>query len=202
MIVPIPTLDYNDNRIRRVIITGENAKLVSAAESALAGLNLQSNEGRDMGYLMPAEPDAVFAQFLHPSKRWATVTPILLSGYDDHDRRKRRRLLEKMFRHAGVPQPMSITEVKGKVMDFAVGAKHGHDKLHRMFCAVEFEKEVSGVVAVGTGRYVGLGVFANLCAGLQRFEHFRISLRGSASGALVGAGYRYSPRYERGSIEG
>src|SRR5262249_1410821 len=28
MIVPVPTLDWNDNRIRRVIITGENEQLV------------------------------------------------------------------------------------------------------------------------------------------------------------------------------
>ena len=55
MIVPIPTLDYGDDRIRRVIVTGENGKLVRAAESALAGLNLRSNEGQDMGYLLPAD---------------------------------------------------------------------------------------------------------------------------------------------------
>jgi hypothetical protein len=108
------------------------------------------------------EEDAVFRQFLRPSERWIAATPILLSGYDDHDTRKRRRLVEKMFRQAGLPQPKSIAEVEGSVKDFIVGSKHGHDKLHRMFCAVESEKAVSGIVAVGTGRYVGLGVFANL----------------------------------------
>lgn len=162
MIVPVPTLSYRDNKIRRVIVTGENEKLVRAAESALAGLNLWDNEGGDMGYLIPAEHDAVFAQFLHRSKRWVTATPILVSGHDDHDPRKRRRLFAKMFRHAGLPQPMSIAEVKGNVKDFVVGSKHGQDKLNRMFCAVEFDEEVSGVVAMGTGGYIGLGIFANL----------------------------------------
>jgi CRISPR-associated protein Csb2 len=162
MIVPVPTLDYGDHRIRRVIVTGESEKLVGAAESALAGLNLRTNDGKDMGYLLPAEHDAVFAQYLHPSKRWVAVSPVLLSGHDDRDPRKRRRLLGNMFQHAGLPKPLAVNEVKGNVMDFVVGAKHGHDTLHRMFCAVEFEKEVSGVVAVGTGRYAGLGVFANL----------------------------------------
>jgi CRISPR-associated protein Csb2 len=162
MIVPVPTLDYGDNRIRRVIVTGDNKTLVTAAESALAGLNLRTNKGQDVGYLLPAEYDAVFAQYLHPSKRWTAVSPILLSGHDDRDPRKRRKLLGRTFQHAGLPKPVTITEVKGNVRDFVVGTKHGHDKLHRMLCAVEFEEEVSGVVAVGTGRYAGLGVFANL----------------------------------------
>jgi CRISPR-associated protein Csb2 len=162
MIVPVPTLSYGDNRIRRVIVTGENESLVRAAASGLAGLPLRDNEGHDRGYLIPDEYDGVFAQFLNPSKRWGTVTPILLSGYDDYDPRKRQRLLDKMFRHAGLPRPKSVVELNGNASDFLVGAKHGHDKLHRIFCAVEFEEEVSGVVAVGTGRYAGLGVFANL----------------------------------------
>jgi CRISPR-associated protein Csb2 len=162
MIVPVPTPTYKDNRIRRVIVTGENETLVRAAASGLAGLALRDNEGHDRGYLIPDEWDGVFAQFLNPSRCWTTVTPILLSGYDDHDPRKRRRLFEKMFRHAGLPQPMSVVELYGNSSDFLVGAKHGHDKLHRIFCAVEFGEEVSGVVAVGTGRYAGLGVFANL----------------------------------------
>jgi len=162
MVVPLPTLDYEDRMIRRVVVTGENPKLVRSAESALAGLNLRSNEGNDMGYLMPAEHDAVFAQYLHPSKRWIAATPLLMSGYDDHDARKRRRLIEKMFVHSGLSHPVSISEVKHNVTSYFVGTKHGYDKLNRVFCAVEFAKEVSGIVAAGTGRYVGLGIFANL----------------------------------------
>ena len=161
MIVPVPTLHYGDNRIHRLIVTGDNEKLVRAAESALAGLSLRDNEGRNRGYILPSEHDAVFAQFLHPSKRWISATPVLLSGHDDHDPRKRKRLLERMFNHSGLPAPVAIAEIKRKVKDFAVGAKHGHDKLHRMFCAVEFAHEVSGIVSAGTGRYSGLGIFAN-----------------------------------------
>jgi CRISPR-associated protein Csb2 len=162
MIVPVPTLHFRDNQIRRVIVTGENEKLVRAAESAVAGLRLVDTQGGNRGYLLPTEYDSVFAQFLRPSKCWVAATPVLLSGFDDHDSRKRRKLLAKMFRHAGLPVPVSITEVKDKVRDFIVGTKHRHDKLHRMFCAVEFDTEVNGVISVGTGRYAGLGIFANL----------------------------------------
>ena len=162
MIVPVPTLNYGDKRIRRVIVTGEDEKLVRAAESTLAGLGLRDNEGRHRGYLIPDEYDSVFAQFLQPSRCWATATPVLLSGYDDHDSRKRMRLFAKMFRHAGLPQPISVVGLQGNAGEFVVGAKHGHDKLHRMFCAVEFENEVSGIVSAGSGRYAGLGLFANL----------------------------------------
>ena len=161
-IVPIPTPDWDDHRIRRVIVTGENATLVKAAESALAGLPLVDAEKQEHGYLIPAEYGAVFASFLHPSRKWISVTPVLMSGHDDHDKKKRTRLIEKMFLHAGLPAPKSASEVHGRVGEFKVGSKHGHDKCHRLNLAVEFDREVAGVVNVGTGRFTGLGVFANL----------------------------------------
>jgi CRISPR-associated protein Csb2 len=167
MIVPVPTLYYGDRMIRNVIVTGENQTLVRAAEAGLAGLHLTDNDGHDMGYLIPTEYDAVFSQFLHPSRRWISVTPVLMSGHDDRNERKRRRLLSKMFRHAGLPIPMAVSRMPAgaaAVTDFKVPSQHGHDKLHRMMCAVEFDTEVAGVVAIGTGRFTGLGVFANLAA--------------------------------------
>ena len=70
-------------------------------------------------------------------------------------------LITRMFRHAGLPTPSSITElpVNG---EFQVNTKHGHDKYPRTMLAVEFSKEVSGIVSTGTGRNYGVGIFANL----------------------------------------
>jgi CRISPR-associated protein Csb2 len=160
-IVPLPTTNYNDNRIRRVVITGENENLVRQAAASLAGLNLRSNEGEDKGYLLPAEYDAVFSGYLGSSRKWASVTPVIMSGYDDHNKTKRQRLLTKMFRHAGLPKPVSVTKLpyRGK---FEVNTRHGHDRFPRMMCAVEFADEVYGVVGIGTGRNYGLGIFASL----------------------------------------
>ncbi len=99
--------------------------------------------------------------YLSESKKWISVTPAVLPGFDDRDQRKRQSLITRMFRHAGLPTPSSITElpVNG---EFQVNTKHGHDKYPRTMLAVEFSKEVSGIVSTGTGRNYGVGIFANL----------------------------------------
>lgn len=162
-ILPIPTLEHGDNRIRRFIVTGESEFLVRAAESALPGLALVGEDDTKVGYIVPAEHDSVFAHYLAPGRTWVSVTPVIMSGYDDRHEEKRKKLLAKMFKHAGLPVPVSVSWFKsGKVAQFKVNASHGHDKYPRVFCAIQFAEKVSGVVAVGTGRHYGLGLFANL----------------------------------------
>jgi CRISPR-associated protein Csb2 len=67
-----------------------------------------------------------------------------------------------MFINAGLPMPVSVCEVKQRTDDFKVSAQHGHDRLPRVNLVVEFAEPVAGVVALGSGRYSGLGIFANL----------------------------------------
>jgi CRISPR-associated protein Csb2 len=116
----------------------------------------------NMLYLMPAEHDAVFSNYTTASRRWKSVTPVLQSGYHNGDAKKRAKVYAKMFAHAGLPVPVSLCEIKNRTDDFKVSTKHGHDKLPRVNLIVEFAEPVSGVVAIGTGRYSGLGIFANL----------------------------------------
>jgi hypothetical protein len=162
-ITPLPTLDFKDGMIRRVVVSSPDPSLVKIAGSTMAALPLTDVQGKARGYLIPAEIDAVFSDYLNASKRWVTVTPVLQSGFHNGDPKKRAKVYAKMFKHSGLPMPISIQEIKGKHSDdFVVGKKHGHDKLPRVSLAVEFAKPVSGVVALGTGRYTGLGIFANL----------------------------------------
>jgi CRISPR-associated protein Csb2 len=159
-IVPMPTTDFNDGMIRRVALVSPDASLVKAAESKAAGLELIDNEGNSKGYLIPKEFDAVASQYLGSSKRWVAVTPILQSGFHNNKPGKRTRLYAKMFKDAGLPQPVRVQEVMGRTDDYKVSAKHGHDKLPRVKLLVEFAEEVPGPIAIGTGRYAGLGVFS------------------------------------------
>jgi len=157
-IYPLPTLDFRDHMIRRIVVSSTDATLVKAAIGKLAGASL----GEGHGYLMPTEHDAVFSGYTSASRRWKSVTPVLQSGYHNGDAKKRAKVYAKMFTHAGLPMPISVCEVKQRTDDFKVSAKHGHDKLPRVNLLVEFAEPVPGVVAIGSGRYSGLGIFANL----------------------------------------
>jgi CRISPR-associated protein Csb2 len=160
-ITPLPTLDFRDGMIRRVVVSSRDASLVKIAASKMAALPLTDVQGENRGYLMPAEIDAVFSDYLNTSKRWVTVTPVLQSGYHNGDPKKRSKVYAKMFEHAGLPKPISVCETKLKTEDYKVGEKHGHHKLPRVGLVVEFAEPVAGPVSLGSGRYTGLGIFAS-----------------------------------------
>jgi len=159
-VTPVPTLDFNNNMIGRVIVTAPDAATGRMVTAKLAGLPLMAEGDVSKGHLVPADSDAVFSDYLSDSKKWVTVTPIL-GAFDNGDLRQRSRNFARMFKQAGLPVPVSISTIP-KHDRFFVSKSHGHDRLPRFHMAVEFEKPVSGIVATGAGRYSGLGIFANL----------------------------------------
>jgi CRISPR-associated protein Csb2 len=160
VITPVPTLDFRNNMIRRVIVTAPDAATGGTVTAKLAGLHLLAEGGVSKGHIVPADSNAVFSDYLSESNKWVTVTPIL-GAYDNGDLRQRSRNFARMFKQAGLPVPVSINTIP-KHDRFFVSKSHGHDRLPRFHMAVEFEKPVSGIVAAGAGRYAGLGIFANL----------------------------------------
>src|SRR5258708_30897018 len=107
-IYPLPTLDFKDGMIRRVVVSSTDTMLVKAAAGKLAGASL----GEGYGYLMPMEHDAVFSGYTSTSCKWKSVTPVLQSGYHNGDAKKRAKVYAKMFTHAGLPIPVSVCEIK------------------------------------------------------------------------------------------
>jgi CRISPR-associated protein Csb2 len=160
VVTPITTLDYNSGMIRRIVVTAPDDATGRTAMAKMAGLHLTAEDGTSRGYLSPTDSDSVFSNYLSSSRRWMTVTPIL-GRFDNGDTRQRARNFRTMFEQAGLPIPISYAEIPRHDKVF-VGKEHGNDKLPRMHIAVEFKEPVSGVVAVGAGRYTGLGIFANL----------------------------------------
>lgn len=158
-IVPVATLDYRDHMIRRVIVTAPDAAAARSATAKLAGLHLTAADGSDKGYLVPADSDAVFSDYLSPSTRWTTVTPIV-GVYDNGKIQKRLRNFARMFVQAELPVPSCINFMPGRADRFFVSKHHEH--LPCFFAEVEFAAPTTGVVAVGAGRYAGLGIFANV----------------------------------------
>ena len=114
----------------------------------------------------PAEPRPLAATaryWTRPSKRWVSVTPVVLDRYP-----KRGDLSDEVLRsvvRAGLPEPGSV-EASSQAMtpggvylpprDLPKRARG------RLYChaRLEFEQPVTGPVLVGAGRYFGVGLFA------------------------------------------
>src|SRR5437899_6917162 len=110
--LPLPTLGkYTDNRIRRAVIVEQSEGLQLPAVQ-VSELKLIGHAGNYVATAVRVlKSDSVFDNYLSDSKGWISVTPAVLPGHDDRDQRKRRRLIIKMFEHAGLPTPVSITEM-------------------------------------------------------------------------------------------
>jgi hypothetical protein len=160
--LPLPTMGrYGDGRIRRAVVVDTLGSLPVHRVSELVMIDLKGNV---FTAVRETETDAVFERYLTPSRCWVSVTPVLLNGYDTkHGKKnlkKRQKMLEKMFRVAGLPVPRAIQTFSAGV-DFEVSNKYAKNYIKTML-AVEFDAEVPGMLAIGAGRNAGMGVFANL----------------------------------------
>lgn len=160
--LPLPTLGkFTDGRIRRAVIVDTLGSLPVHRVSELVMNDLKGNV---FTAVRETDADGVFEQYLTPSRRWVTVTPVLLNGYDTkHGKtnlKKRQKMLTKMFRVIGLPVPRAIQTFSSRD-GFDVGNKYGKSYIQIML-AIQFDTEVSGMVVVGAGRNAGMGIFANL----------------------------------------
>ncbi len=177
--LPLPTVrmgGYADGKIRRVLIAepfGSTGEHVRWAARVLRDVPLTDRSGTTVAWLVPARRrDHVVRCYVGPGREWFTVTPVVLPGHDDHKPAKRRKLLAKAIRQAGIPLA-AIEDLIARNAPFWPGGLHPTcyhrpDYLqHYPLCHVyvRFREEVRGPIAVGAGRHCGLGVFAT---GLER----------------------------------
>ena len=111
--IPLPSIghEHADCEIRRVMIVapfGEDAKLAHLAEQ-LDGQPLEREGGGIAPILHHLRRDGVTAQYTKQSRVWATVTPIILPGHDDHSPAKTKKLLETALRQSDIEQPCEFT---------------------------------------------------------------------------------------------
>lgn len=106
--------------------------------------------------------------------RWATVTPIALDRHPKKDQPGAREIIAEACRHIGLPAPVSVTLYKHSTFRGApparplTGAPHWTDwsfpeksplkgkPLHH--AVITFARPVLGPVALGAGRFRGLGL--------------------------------------------
>lgn len=172
--LPLPTVNWKLRRteaIARVLImapTLERARLEWIA-ARIAGEELVW-EDEPVAALEPlTSDDYVLRQYVGASARWSTVTPVVLPGHDDRSPAKQERLLLKAFRQAGFDDETlgAIRDLEWQPSGFRSGTGLAGryrlpDKVHgpAFHVRIQFDREITGPLAIGSGRHRGLGTFA------------------------------------------
>jgi len=180
--IVLPTIGHPsaDGMIRRVMIAephGSDGTHAAWAASRLRGQVLTDNAGRPATVLRTCDAEEkVVRRYMEPSRNWASVTPIILPGYDDFkaikpDRAahatKAERLFLKAVEQAGIPI-QAVTDVALRKAPVWPGSLHPSqyrrpDYLQHLpgwHVRIAFREPVEGPIVLGAGRHCGLGVFA------------------------------------------
>jgi CRISPR-associated protein Csb2 len=175
--VPLPTIPVkgHDGRIRRVLVVepfgGGGARALAVARRLDGSSLVDEVHGdikADLRSLPGSRRDAVTDRYLRRSRRWGSVTPMVLPGHDDRRSRKAYGLVLKALAQAGYTTP--VTEIHLQVEPVFPGADLAQryrvpaylKGLPRAHAIIEFTEPVVGPIAIGGGRHIGLGVFAAL----------------------------------------
>lgn len=178
MYLPLPSIERQGERgehvgaIRRVLVAAPVGfeDRVEWIRRRLAGHELEW--GIDVPGVLLALPDSdwVLGRYMGPkqgARAWSTVTPVVLPGHDDRDPETAERLLRRAFGHAGFSEEV----VRGLGVEWRnIGFRAGVDLASkyslpdrlggpRYHVRVRFANPVRGPLAVGAGRYRGLGLF-------------------------------------------
>lgn len=181
--LPLPSIghEHADAMVRRVMITapfGCDAQLSHLA-GQLDGVRLEPEGGGEGPFLELRGVDGVARRYLDPARVWASVTPVILPGHDDHKPAKTIGLIEKALRQSGIDQPCEFAwsalpnfphcltahkyDRSGRLVGY-VRPKH-LEGLTAVHVRLTFACEVAGPLSVGAGRHCGLGVFATMPCG-------------------------------------
>ncbi len=183
--LPLPSIGnpHTDPGVRRVMISapvGDDAWLNHVARR-LAGRVLEPLRGDEFGesdppLLMPVAGDNMARLYTRAANAWATVTPVILPGHDDHKPEKTRKLIETTLAQAGVEQPCEYEWSAFSRFPKSLPA-HKYDKSKRLtgylrpdylnsqtavHLTLRFKDDVRipGPLTIGAGRHCGLGLLA------------------------------------------
>lgn len=171
--LPLPSIGHPhaDGLVRRVLVAepfGGDGAMARWAEQALHNASLVDEDGNVLGWLRGIwQPDGVVARYLGPGRLWRTVTPVVLPGHDDRKPRKALKLLREALAHAGIPLD-AVEDAALQKAPLWPGSAHPARYFRPAYLRplpawhvrLLFRAPVSGPLALGAGRHVGLGVFA------------------------------------------
>jgi len=184
-ILPLPTIRKGptDGRIRRVLLAQP-----FESDGALCDWLGQLFDGQELMPLGDAvrfpqmfleritRRDTVVPYYIGISRVWASVTPVLLPGYDDRkdhqgNHQKRLARAEQLVRKALTQATIDIpAKVELSRVPYWTGSLHSREygppeKLGhypRWHVRLMFNQPLTGPLAIGAGRHCGFGVFARI----------------------------------------
>ncbi|MGA7236616.1 MAG: type I-U CRISPR-associated protein Csb2 [Bryobacteraceae bacterium] len=178
--IPLPSIGHGhaDAMIRRVMIAapfGQDVALDQLAEQ-LDGVQLKPESGAPGPILDRVRSDGVVRRYLDAHRVWATVTPVILPGHDDHKPAKTFKLIERALAQSGIDESCEFTW--GPLPNFKnclTARKYDHNRrrtgyyrpaylesLSAVHMRVAFREPFAGPLAIGAGRHCGFGVMAGL----------------------------------------
>ena len=173
--LPLPTIghEYADGMIRRMLIVepyGGDGLRARWAQRRLEGQALVDDDRNGRGQLSAiwrrSSPNLV-KRYVGESQSWSTVTPVILPGYDDGKLIKAEKLFLQAVEQADLPTD-GITDLTLRRAPFWPGSQHPRlyhrprylKRLPAWHVQLIFREPVSGPLAVGAGRHIGLGLMA------------------------------------------
>jgi CRISPR-associated protein Csb2 len=171
-VVPIPSMDEGwnaDGRLRHIAIIGygissdADRELFDTLSSKLHEAPLLDN-GRAVGtlHLKEAKYLGYMGTFFRgKSRRWQSITPVVLTQYDNRPGRPTARCLG--FSDAELETVETVTAFRGPLLPTS---EHPNDyqvadylaRWPRVHLDIRFKAERAGPMLIGRGRYVGLGL--------------------------------------------
>ena len=174
--LPVSTVGsgHEDGRIRRVMVTMRGRPdLLELLRRKMNGRILTDIEHGPMCRLVAATRNRVTRLYLERGNEWATVTPLVLHGYNASGGRfnlnKTEKLVGQAFEQAGFSTAL-IEEWAFQPAPFWKGTSGARsirvpkhlERWPRYHIWVKFREKVAGPVIAGIGRHYGLGVFAKV----------------------------------------
>lgn len=174
--LPVPSIghEHADGMIRRLIVAepyGGDGRYVQWAQRVLANAVATDKHGYPQAMLRPiVKPsrDTVIFRYIRETKTFQTVTPVILPGYDDMKYAKAKKLAEKALEQAGfllgdLSEPIQLQKapfLKGGFSPSSYSVPKYLKGKSRMHVQLTFKEPISGPLAIGAGRHLGLGLFA------------------------------------------
>lgn len=181
--VPIPSIGHSksDGRIRRAAILApvgssneDMHNLLEFLQRALIVSPLVDIDGNEVCRLEPMPRDEVIwnTHYHAQSRRWHSVTPVILHGYNslrgNINLKKTYALIGQAFEESGFPKEL-IDEFSFQPAPFvpntpaaAEAKKPQHlRKWPAYHIAVRFRSTIQGPLSIGIGRHYGFGLFTN-----------------------------------------
>ncbi len=181
--LPLPSIGHQhvDQAVRRVMITASvgDDRLLKHLALHLAGQQLKPTKQTRLDNpptLIRVHRDKVAACYTRPANTWASVTPVILPGHNDHKPAKTVKLIEKALRQSGIEQPCTFEWRAVSWFSKSLTAhKYDRDKKPTGYIrpdhlltqtAVHLKLTfndgltVPGPLVIGAGRHCGLGLMA------------------------------------------